>query len=78
MNKIKYILPLLILGLLITVPCVDVLAGGPPCCPVQTPPLACDGILPPCPQIPLDGGLSALLVAGVAYGAKKIFGKSKS
>ena len=45
----------------------------------------CDGLLPPflcttcpdCPAIPIDGGLSALLVAGAAYGAKKVYGKSK-
>ena len=34
--------------------------GGPGCWP------------PPCP-IPLDGGISLLIAAGVAYGGKKIY-----
>ncbi|PCI93567.1 MAG: hypothetical protein COB15_16180 [Flavobacteriales bacterium] len=38
--------------------------GGPPCWP----PSNCD--------IPLDGGLSFLLAAGVAYGLKKVYGKA--
>jgi len=33
--------------------------GGPPCWP------------PPC--VPIDGGISFLLVAGAAYGAKKVY-----
>lgn len=37
--------------------------GGPNCFP------------PPC--IPIDGGLSWLLIAGTAYGAKKIYNLSK-
>ena len=37
--------------------------GGPPCFP------------PPC--IPIDGGISFLLAAGVALGAKKIFDSRK-
>lgn len=31
---------------------------------------------PPC-ETPLDGGLSFLLVAGAAFGAKKIYGVAK-
>lgn len=32
----------------------------------------CGGIFPPCP-IPLDGGVSFLLIAGAAFGGKKIY-----
>ncbi len=35
---------------------------------------------PPCwppPCIPIDGGISALIVAGAAYGAKKLYDKKK-
>ena len=37
-------------------------------------------INPPCwppPCIPIDGGISALVAAGVAYGAKKLYDKKK-
>lgn len=37
--------------------------GGPPCWP------------PPC--VPIDGGISFLLLAGVAYGGKKVYDMSK-
>ena len=34
---------------------------------------------PPPPQdIPIDGGLSLLIVAGMAYGAKKIYSSEKN
>lgn len=29
------------------------------------------------PNIPIDGGLSALLVAGASYGIKKVYDKKK-
>lgn len=38
-------------------------AVNPPCWP------------PPC--IPIDGGISALIVAGAAYGAKKLYNKKQ-
>lgn len=38
-------------------------SGGPPCWP------------PPC--VPIDGGLSFLLLAGAAYGGKKVYDISK-
>lgn len=44
--------------------CPDGLAGHPACTDC-----------PPCVPVPLDGGLTALLVAGVAYGAKRVYGK---
>jgi hypothetical protein len=51
-------------------------AGGPPTFPGGGggPPGGC---WPPSTCIPIDGGLSFLLVAGAAYGAKKIFDHSK-
>lgn len=36
----------------------------------------CGGPYPPCP-VPLDGGVSLLLIAGAAYGGKKIYNISK-
>lgn len=35
------------------------------------------GCIPP-PCVPIDGGISALLVAGVAFGGKKIFDAMKN
>jgi hypothetical protein len=67
--------------LLMFIPVVDVFAqqctqpAG--CCPDGFPPFLCTGC-PPCTGIPLDGGLSALLIAGVAFGAKKLRGNQKS
>ena len=64
--------------LLMLFPSVDILAqactfpGG--CCPDGFPPQFCPNC-PPCVPVPLDGGLSALLIAGVAYGAKRVYGK---
>ena len=43
-------------------------AGGPPGPPTGPPPCW----PPPC-SIPLDGGVSLLIAAGVAYGGKKIY-----
>ena len=40
------------------------------------PPKPCGGPFPPCP-IPLDGGVSLLLIAGAAYGGKKIYDSTK-
>jgi hypothetical protein len=36
----------------------------------------CGGPFPPCP-VPLDGGISLLLIAGATYGGKKIYDQSK-
>lgn len=36
----------------------------------------CGGPFPPCP-VPLDGGLTLLAGAGLAYGAKKIINRNK-
>jgi hypothetical protein len=81
MNKVNYIFPILIILVLIFLPGLELFAQGPPgdCCPAALLPI-CGGTLPPCQTepIPLDGGLSALLIAGVAFGAKKLRGSLKS
>lgn len=65
MKKLALIL-LLILGPIAIdkVFCQPPPPGGPPCWP------------PPC-SIPLDGGVSFLIAAGIAYGGKKIYDNSK-
>lgn len=40
------------------------------------PPVPCGGPFPPCP-IPLDNGVWLLLIAGLAYGGKKIYDSLK-
>lgn len=40
------------------------------------PPTPCGGPFPPCP-IPLDNGVWLLLIAGLAYGGKKIYDSLK-
>lgn len=53
----------------------DVFAGGPPGPPGGGP----GG--PPCwppPCVPIDGGISFLLVAGALYGGKKVYDISKN
>ena len=47
-------------------------AGGPPGPPTGPPPCW----PPPC-VIPLDGGISLLVAAGIAYGGKKIYDSRK-
>ena len=50
----------------------DIFAQGPP----PPPPPPCP--VPPCPtNIPIDGGISLLIAAGVAYGSKKIHDSRK-
>lgn len=50
----------------------DVLALGPPGPPTGPPPCW----PPPC-VIPLDGGISLLIAAGIAYGGKKVYDSRK-
>ncbi|PCJ26002.1 MAG: hypothetical protein COA97_06750 [Flavobacteriales bacterium] len=72
MNKIlKNTVPFILLLLLFVVFGTDLFAAGPPCDPSPGCTVNC------CEAIPLDGGLSALIIAGIAYGAKKIYGNSK-
>tara|TARA_B100000809_G_scaffold249578_1_gene281077 strand:- start:1744 stop:1980 length:237 start_codon:yes stop_codon:yes gene_type:complete len=78
MKNFNYII-FAVFVLLMVFPSVDLLAqctfpGG--CCPDGFPPGACPGC-PPCVPVPFDGGLSTLFIAGVAYGAKKVYGKAK-
>ena len=78
MRKFNYILPVVFL-LMTLLSSVDLFAactfpGG--CCPAGFPPQFCPDC-PPCVPVPLDGGLGALLLAGVAYGAKKFHGRLK-
>ncbi|MCW3082639.1 MAG: hypothetical protein JWP12_5 [Bacteroidetes bacterium] len=40
------------------------------------PPLPCGGPFPPCP-VPLDNGVILLLLAGAAYGGKKLYDSLK-
>ena len=52
------------------------LPNGSTCCPIGASTTLCNAFnCPPCSSVPLDGGLSALLIVGVAYGAKKMRGK---
>lgn len=75
-KNFKYLLPIILLGFMLVLPVAEIFAQGPPCCPFPPQVTTCGG-LPPCTPVPLDGGLSALLLAGVAIGAKKVMGKSK-
>jgi len=51
--------------------CSQTLLSAPPPPPATKPPCW----PPPC--IPIDGGISALIIAGAAYGAKKLYDKKK-
>lgn len=54
----------------------EVFAGGPPGPPIGGggPPTGC---WPPSTCIPIDGGIGFLLMAGFAYGAKKVYDNKK-
>jgi hypothetical protein len=60
-----------ILVVFFVVVCSQSLLSAPPPPPSVNPPCW----PPPC--IPIDGGISALIVAGAAYGAKKLYDKKK-
>ena len=81
MKKYKSLVTSVLILLFTLLPNFDIFAqciNFTSCCSDSPPPAAfCSGC-PPCPAVPLDGGLSALLLAGVAYGAKRIYGKGKS
>lgn len=55
-----------ILTVLLIVLCSNVLLSAPP-----PPPAGNPGCWPP-PCVPIDGGLTFLIAAGAAYGAKKL------
>lgn len=62
---------LLILAVFLTAAvCLEAMPPGPP-----TGPPTC--FPPPCDPIPIDGGLSYILIAGVALGGKKIYDLNK-
>ncbi len=55
--------------------------GSPPPPPPPPPPPAGGGGTPPCwppPCIPIDNGISLLLIAGVYFGYKTVFRSNKS
>lgn len=67
-----------LLLLFFTIATVSIAAGPPPPPSVAPPPPPGNG--PPCwppPCIPIDGGISLLMMAGAAYGAKKIYDSRK-
>lgn len=67
MKKLLYILALLLIGF-----STDLKAQPPDPGGGQDDP----GCFPP-PCVPIDGGLSWLLIAGVAYGGKKVYEMNK-
>lgn len=72
----KNLKPILVLLAIFFLSNLDLLAAGPPGPPGGGGPPG--GCWPPSTCIPLDGGLSFLLLAGAAYGAKKILDTSKT
>ena len=74
---INKILPCLLLLGVMFIFNVDLFAAGPPGPPSGGggPPSGC---WPPSACIPLDGGMAFLVVAGIAYGAKKAYDIKKS
>ena len=78
MSKLQLLLSILLLTLTVLTPFSEFLAqcSGPHdpellCCFTNS--AACGGpSCPECVEIPFDGGLTALLLAGLAYGYKKI------
>lgn len=73
----KYIKPLVLLLFLLVTFNIDLLAGGPPGPPGGGGGGPPGGCWPPSACIPIDGGLSFLLLAGAVYGGKKIYDTSK-
>ena len=68
--------PILVLLAIFFLSNIEMLAGGPPGNPGGTGPPG--GCWPPSSCIPLDGGLSFLLAAGIAYGGKMVYNISKT
>jgi hypothetical protein len=60
-----------LLTFILALTCSQYLLAAPPPPPAVKPPCW----PPPC--IPIDGGISALIAAGAAYGAKKLYDKKK-
>lgn len=76
MKKVKkYIKPIALLLFIIVTFNIDLFAAGPPGPPGGGGPPG--GCWPPSTCIPIDGGLSFLLLAGAVYGGKKIYDTTK-
>ena len=78
MKKTNYIV-FAVFILMVFVPSIDIYAvctQPTGCCPDGFPAFMCVDC-PPCSGVPIDGGLGALLIAGVAFGVKKVKGKVK-
>jgi hypothetical protein len=73
----KYIKPIALLFIILVTFNIDLLAGGPPGPPGGGGGGPPGGCWPPSTCIPIDGGLSFLLLAGAAYGGKKIYDTAK-
>ncbi len=73
---ISRIKPILLLLAIFFISNIELFAAGPPGPPGGGggPPGGC---WPPSACIPLDGGIGFLLLAGVAYGGKKVYDISK-
>ena len=75
---IKSLKPILVLLGMFFLANIDMFAGGPPGPPGGGGGGPPGGCWPPSSCIPIDGGLSFLIAAGVAYGGKVIYGISKT
>ena len=74
----KHIKSLVLLLFLLVAFSIDLLAGGPPGPPGGGGGGPPGGCWPPSSCIPIDGGISFLLLAGAVYGGKKIVDISKN
>ncbi len=70
---LKKIVPFLIFSAIFFFSVCEIEAAGPPMGPPMGPPPCWP---PPC-TVPLDGGISLLIAAGVALGGKKLWGMRK-
>lgn len=75
---LKKIFPILIVSAIFFFSNQEIKAGGPPMGPPGPPmgPPPCWP--PPCSAIPIDGGISFLIAAGVALAGKKFYDFKKS
>ena len=62
----------IIIGVFVTISAISYSAGPPP----PPPPAGGPGCWPP-PCVPIDGGITLLMAAGAAYGAKKFYESRK-
>ena len=65
---LKKVFPVILLVAVFIFSAIESNAGGPPGPPMGPPPCW----PPPC-SVPLDGGISLLIAAGVALGGKKLY-----